>query len=89
MTTAPAWQPPDLTQAEIDAICYPLVQGAAQVRFLRLILKLRVERRPNGKPLVNRQHYNAVRGTAFVPPIVNTSRREDGPPAPPTRTKRK
>lgn len=43
-----------LTEAEIDAICAPLRQGAAQVRYLRDVLKLPVQRRPNGRPLVRR-----------------------------------
>lgn len=52
---------PDLTQAEIDDICKPLKQGAAQVRYLRG-LGLKVDRRPDGSPLVNRAHYDALRG---------------------------
>lgn len=52
---------PDLTQNEIASICHPLVQGAAQVRYLRS-LGLKVDRRPDGKPLVNRAHYDAIRG---------------------------
>lgn len=55
--------PADLTEAEIAMICEPLKQPAAQIRYLRR-LGLRVDRKPNGKPLVNRQHYNAVRGGA-------------------------
>ncbi len=51
---------PDLTQAEVNEICYPLTQGAAQARFLRS-LGVTVKLRPNGKPLVSRQHYNTVR----------------------------
>lgn len=43
-----------LTDAEIDAICAPLVQGAAQARYLRDVLKLPVQRKPNGRPLVRR-----------------------------------
>ena len=54
-------QPPDLTQDEIDGICFPLKQAAAQVRFLKG-LGLHVDRRPDGSPLVNRAHYDAVRG---------------------------
>jgi hypothetical protein len=53
----------DLTDAEIDKICDGLTQSAAKVRFLRG-LGLIVDRKPNGKPLVNRQHYDRVRGTA-------------------------
>lgn len=52
---------PDLTEEEVDKICKPLKQGAAKVRYLRS-LGLTVTRRPNGEPLVNRLHYDYVRG---------------------------
>lgn len=55
---------PDLTDEEVDSICAGLKQSAAKVRFLQG-LGLRVSRKPNGKPLVNRQHYNAVRGASL------------------------
>lgn len=42
------------TDAEIAAICAPLVQGAAQVRYLRDVLRVPVQRKPNGRPLVRR-----------------------------------
>ncbi|AKJ28748.1 DUF4224 domain-containing protein [Caldimonas brevitalea] len=51
----------DLTDEEIDRICAGLTQNAAKVRYLRS-LGLHVERKPNGRPLVNRAHYNEVRG---------------------------
>lgn len=54
---------PDLTQDEVDAICKPLVQKAAQVRYLRS-LGLKVDRRPDGSALVNRRHYDTVRSGA-------------------------
>lgn len=57
-------QGPDLTQAEVDDICYPLVQKAAQVRYLRTVLRLTVDKRPDGSALVNRKHYDEVRGGA-------------------------
>lgn len=44
---------PDLSDFEIDAICDGLVQNLAKVRYLQR-LGLRVERRPNGRPLVAR-----------------------------------
>lgn len=44
---------PILSDDEIDDICAGLVQSAAKVRFLRR-LGLPVERKPNGRPLVNR-----------------------------------
>lgn len=57
---------PDLTDAEIDAICDGYVQNAAKIRFLRS-LGVHVERKPNGRPLVNRAHYATVRGAAGAP----------------------
>jgi hypothetical protein len=56
-------QHPDLTDAEVDRICDGLKQNAAKIRYLRG-LGLHVERKPNGRPLVNRAHYEAVRGKA-------------------------
>jgi hypothetical protein len=44
----------DLSDDEVDAICAGLVQNAAKLRYLREVLKLRVDRRPNGRPLVRR-----------------------------------
>lgn len=44
-------QPPYLTQAEIDDLCRPLTQGAAQIRLLRS-WHIKVERKANGRPLV-------------------------------------
>lgn len=58
------WAPPELTQAEINDICRPLRQGAAQVRFLRS-LGVTVDRRPDGTPLVNRDRYLSERGAAI------------------------
>lgn len=54
---------PDLTDAEIDSICAGLSQNAAKVRFLESF-GLKVRRKPNGRPLVNRSHYDAVTGSA-------------------------
>lgn len=45
--------PPFLTDDEIAEICRPLRQGAAQIRYLKSI-GVRVERRPDGRPLVLR-----------------------------------
>ena len=66
----------DLSDDEIDAICAGLVQNAAKVRFLQR-LGLTVARRPNGRPLVNRAHYDAVRGGGSVKPLPR-----DGRPGP-------
>lgn len=42
-----------LSDAELADICRPLTQHAARIRYLRT-LGLRVERRPDGSPLVRR-----------------------------------
>lgn len=55
--------PPDLTDDEIDQICGGLKQNAAKVRFLQS-LGVVVRRKPNGRPLVSRKHYDTVRGAA-------------------------
>lgn len=51
----------DLSDEEIAHICKPLTQGAAQCRYLKS-LGLTVRRRPDGRPLVNRAHYDAAMG---------------------------
>lgn len=56
MTPVP---PVNLTDDEIADICRPRTQGHAQIKYLRS-LGLRVERRIDGTPLVNRAHYNTV-----------------------------
>lgn len=66
MTTSSLERPaslpgPDLSDEEVDEICDGLSQNAAKVRFLQS-LGLVVARKPNGRPLVNRKHYDAVRG---------------------------
>lgn len=48
---------PDLTDSEVDQICAGLVQNAAKVRYLQA-LGLRVDRRPNGRPLVSRSEWD-------------------------------
>lgn len=53
----------DLTDLEIDQICAGLTQNAARVRYLKR-MGLVVRQKPNGRPLVNRQHYDAVMGCA-------------------------
>ena len=49
----------DLTDNEIDNICAGYVQNAAKIRYLRA-MGLTVRTKPNGRPLVNRNHYDAV-----------------------------
>lgn len=49
----------DLSDQEIDQICDGLTQNAARVRYLRR-MGLVVRQKPNGRPLVNRAHYDAT-----------------------------
>lgn len=51
----------DLSDNEIDNICDGYVQNAAKIRYLQS-MKLVVRRKPNGRPLVNRAHYESVMG---------------------------
>ena len=67
----------DLTDLEIDEICAGLRQNAAKVRYLRS-LGLQVAQRPNGRPLVNRSHYNLIRGGSHS---ANQSRGRNAEPA--------
>lgn len=48
-----------LSQAEIDELCHPLTQPAAQARFLR-VSGVTVTVKPNGRPAVVRSHAEAV-----------------------------
>lgn len=52
---------PFLSDDEIDGLCDGYTQNAAKIRFLRG-LGLTVEQKPNGRPLVNRAHYDQVCG---------------------------
>lgn len=56
----------NLTDKEVDDICAGYTQNAAKVRFLEG-LGLIVSRKANGKPLVNRAHYNSVMGGKLTP----------------------
>lgn len=49
----------DLTDNEIDNICTGQTQNAAKVRHLKR-MGLYVRQKPNGRPLVNRRHYDEV-----------------------------
>lgn len=51
MTTAVAPPPPYFTDAEVDDMCDGLTLNAAKIRYLREKLGLRVDRKPNGRPL--------------------------------------
>jgi hypothetical protein len=62
----------DLTDVEIDMICDGYKQSAAKVRYLQSI-GLTVRRKPNGRPLINRTHYDAITGggSQFAPAAVD------------------
>jgi hypothetical protein len=55
---------PILTDAEIDEICAGLTQAAAKVRYLRDVLRVPVERKPNGRPLVRRADWERLQPAA-------------------------
>lgn len=48
-----------LTDEEIDSICDGYVQNSAKIRYLRS-LGLDVRIKPNGRPLVDRRHFDLV-----------------------------
>lgn len=50
---------PWLSQTEIDDLCDPLKQHAAQIRFIRG-LGITVREKPNGSALVMRTHFDEV-----------------------------
>ena len=50
---------PYLTDAEINEICSPLKNGAAQIRFLER-LGMVVKPKPSGRPLVARTEFDRV-----------------------------
>lgn len=50
---------PYLTEAEINEICSPLKNGAAQIRFLER-LGMIVKPKPSGKPLLARAEFDRV-----------------------------
>lgn len=47
---------PWLSQDEIDDLCEPLIQHAAQIRFIKQ-LGISVREKPNGAALVMRSHF--------------------------------
>ena len=60
---------PYLADDEIDEICAPLVQHAAQVKHLQR-LGMRVGRKPNGRPLVARSEFERAMSGARPPELV-------------------
>lgn len=71
---------PYLTDAEIAEICEPLTQASAQVRYLAS-LGMIVHRKPNGRPLVEREHARAVLG-GRAPVKITGSDAPDEPESP-------
>lgn len=67
-----------LSQAEIDGLCHPLTQPAAQVRFLRAS-GLAVTVKPNGRPAVVRSHAEAVLSGQRQSPQVPVAKPEATP----------
>lgn len=63
MQQDPSNLPPFLTDAEIAAICDPLVMPAAQRRYLAR-LGLLVQAKPSGRPLVARSEFERVLGAS-------------------------
>ena len=62
---------PYLSQEEIDEICDPLKNPAAQIRYL-LREGILVTRKPNGRPLVMRSELERVKGAGrFAQPAQN------------------
>jgi len=49
----------DVPDSDIDNICQGYTQNAAKIRHLRR-MGLVVRTKPNGRPLVNQKHYDAV-----------------------------
>ncbi len=55
---------PFLSDDEIDGICAGLNQSAAKVRYIRDVLKVPVERKPNGRSLVRRVDWDRMQPQA-------------------------
>ena len=51
-----------LTDEEISELCSPLVQPAAQIRYLKS-QGFVVKTKPNGKPMLSRAHVEQVMGS--------------------------
>ena len=58
---------PYLTDDELAEICRPLTQGAAQIRYLRDVLRLPVVRRLDGTPLVKRADWDRTQPPSAQP----------------------
>lgn len=65
---------PDIPDEQIDDVCEGLSQSAAKIRYLRS-LGLRVERRPNGRPLVARIEWDRAFGQRHAPMPVGSAPR--------------
>lgn len=71
-----------ISQAEIDELCHPLTQPAAQVRFLRAS-GLTVTIKPNGRPAVVRSHAESVLSGRAPAPASNPVAKPEANPARP------
>lgn len=67
---------PYLTDAEIAEICAPLTQPAAQVKAL-VAMGFTVKKKPNGRPLVSREHFEAVMGAHLAAPATANAGQPD------------
>ncbi|MBH2011114.1 MAG: hypothetical protein I8H71_15570 [Xanthomonadaceae bacterium] len=65
-------QPPYLTDGEISAMCEPLKQSAAQLRYLEG-LGLLVAKKPNGRPMVLRSELDRVLGAGRFGQVTQAS----------------
>lgn len=74
-----------LSDAEVADLCAPLIQPAAQVRYLRA-LGLTVTLKPNGRPVVIRCHAEAVLSGQRVASPSETTDRPSGATQQPSRS---
>lgn len=69
---------PWLSDEELADLCFPLTNGAAQIKFLQRE-GLSVSRKPGGRPLLMRSELERVKGAARFTPS------EHNPPTQPNR----
>lgn len=76
---------PWFTDAELQALCEGLEQPAAQIRYLQQRLGLKVERKPNGRPLLMRSELERALGAGRQQPANDTGAASAPPPGAPNR----
>ena len=64
---------PWLSDEEVRELCEPLIQPAAQRRFLADQLRLHVRSKKNGRPLIARSELERVLGAARLGATTSTS----------------